>query len=366
MDVSKYFIVCAVIIDDGQFDTLWHEVETIRKKYFQNGEIKSNSVKDRDGHARRIKILERILELDFKFYAVAVEKDALRRDGGFQYKRSFLKFINGLLYKQLFENYPSIAVFADEHGGDEFKLSFQQYIKKNHKPDLFWDSELNLVSSHDNLLVQLADFLVGTIAKVYESKSNPALLESYRALLKTKALDLKEWPTKYQAYFEPDKTSKEYDRFIHSHALSKAEIYIEKHREFNDEETRLQVCVLSHLVFNSRLSSDDGYIATKSLLEHLENCGFRGVSEQAIRSQIVAKLRDKDVIIASCNQGYKIPSSYSDLFDFVERVNSLVLPLLERLNKARNSYIVASKGDVDLLKGIEYPELVEFLHILNK
>lgn len=366
MDVSKYFIVCAVIIDDCQFDTLWHEVETIRKKYFQNGEIKSNSVKDRDNHARRIKILERILELDFKFYAVAVEKDALRRDGGFPYKRSFLKFINGLLYRQLFENYPSITVFADEHGGDEFKLSFQQYIENNHKPDLFWDSELNLVSSHDNLLVQLADFLVGTIAKVYESKFNPALLESYRALLKTKALDLKEWPTKHQTYFEPDKTSKEYDRFIHSHALSKAEIYIEKHREYNDEETRLQVCVLSHLVFNSRLSSDDGYIATKSLLEHLENCGFSGVSEQAIRSQIVAKLRDKDVIIASCNQGYKIPSSYSDLFDFVERVNSLVLPLLERLNKARNSYMVASKGDVDLLKGVEYPELVEFLHILNK
>lgn len=96
----------------------------------------------------------------------------------------------------MFENYPSITVFADEHAGDEFKLSFQQYLENNHKPDLFWDSELNLVSSHDNLLVQLADFLVGTIAKVYESKSNPALLESYRALLKTKALDLKEWPTK--------------------------------------------------------------------------------------------------------------------------------------------------------------------------
>ncbi|SMF69225.1 Protein of unknown function [Alteromonadaceae bacterium Bs31] len=366
MDVSKYFIVCAVIIDDNRFDSLKQEVEAIRKKYFQTGEIKSSSVRDRDGHTRRIKILDSILELDFKFYAVAVEKDALKRDGGFQYKRSFLKFINGLLYGQLFENYPSITVFADEHGGDEFKLSFQKYIEKNHKPDLFWDSELNMVSSHDNVLVQLADFLVGTLAKVYESKSNPALLESYRALLKSKALDLKEWPTRHQAYFEPDKTSEEYDRFIHSHALSKAEIFIEKYRKFSDEETKLQVCVLSHLVFNSRLSSNDDYIATKGLLKHLESCGFIGVSEQAIRSQIVAKLRDKDVIIASCNRGYKIPSSYSDLFDFVERVNSLVLPLLERLNKARNSYNIASKGNVDLLKGPEYPELVEFLHILNK
>jgi hypothetical protein len=365
-DVSKYFIVCAVIIDDERSESMRQEVDSIRKKYFQTGEIKSSSVRDRYGHARRIKILESILELDFKFYAVAVEKDALSRDGGFQYKRSFLKFINGLLYKQLFENFPSIAVFADEHGGDEFKLSFQKYIEKNHKPDLFWESELNLVSSHDNILVQLTDFLVGTLAKVYEGKSNPALLESYRSLLKSKALDIKEWPTKHQAYFEPDKTSKDYDRFIHSHALSKAEIYIEQYHEYNDEETRLQVCVLNHLVFKSRLSSDDDYIATKGLLEHLESCGFRGVSEQAIRSQIVSKLRDKDVIIASCNRGYKILSSYADLVDFVERVNSLVLPLLERLNKARNSYLVASKDDVDLLKGPKYPELVEFLQILNK
>jgi hypothetical protein len=364
--VSKYFIVCAVIIDEDKVDALKIEVEAIRKKYFQTGEIKSSSVRDRDDHARRIKILENIQQLNFKFYAIAVEKQALSRDGGFPYKKSFLKFINGLLYKQLFEHFPSITVFADEHGGQDFKLSFQRYIEHNHKPDLFWDSELKLVSSHDNILVQLADFIVGTLAKVYEQKSNSALIESYRDLLKEKALNLKEWPTRHQAYFEPDKTSKEYDEFIHSHALSKAEIFVEKNNICNDEASRLQVCVLNHLIFVSRLSSNDDYTSTKALLNHLEKCGFKTVSEQAIRSQIVSKLRDKDVIIASCNRGYKLPSSYSDLTDFVERVNSLVLPLLERLNKARNSYLLASKGDVDLLKGPRYPELVEFLHILDK
>lgn len=365
-DVSKYFIVCAVIINESQADSLRYEVEAIRKKYFQTGEIKSSTVRDRDDHKRRIKILNSILGLDFKFYAVAVEKEALSRDAGFQYKKSFLKFINGLLYKQLFENFPSIQVYADEHGDEEFKESFRKYIEKSYKPDLFWDSKLSLVSSHDNVLVQLADFIVGTLAKIYEEKSNPALIETYRSLLKQKALDVKEWPVKHQAIFEPDKTSKEYDGFIHSHALSKSEIFVENHSKSNELETRLQVCVLSHMIFQSRLSSSDDYISTKSLLEHLENCGFNGVTEQAIRSQIISKLRDKDVIIASCNRGYKLPSSYADLVDFVERVNSLVLPLLERLNKARKSYLVASKHDVDLLKGVKYSELGEFLDILDK
>ena len=125
--VSKYFIVCAVIIDEDKVDALKIEVEAIRKKYFQTGEIKSSSVRDRDDHARRIKILENIQQLNFKFYAIAVEKQALSRDGGFPYKKSFLKFINGLLYKQLFENFPSITVFADEHGGqDKFLLAWQR------------------------------------------------------------------------------------------------------------------------------------------------------------------------------------------------------------------------------------------------
>jgi len=363
--VSKYFIVCAVIINEENFLSLSKQVEEVRKKYFQTGEMKSSTVRDRDSHKRRIKILNSLLELDFKFYAVAVEKDLLRRDGGFPYKKSFLKFINGLLYQQLFENFPVIKVYADEHGGNEFKESFRKYIEKHHKPDLFWESELYLVPSHNNILVQLADFLVGTLAKIYEGKSNPALNEAYKLLLK-KALDVKEWPTRYQTYFTPDQTSKEYDRFIHTHALSKAEIFIEKYRENKDDDTKLQVCTLSHLVFQSRLSATKEYISTKNLLLHLESCGFTNVSEQAIRSTIISKLRDKDVIIASSNRGYKIPRCYEDLFDFVERVNSQVLPLLERLNKARNSYLLASKDEVDLLKGPNYPEIVEFLEALNK
>tara|TARA_R110000782_G_scaffold14060_5_gene42349 strand:- start:3779 stop:4978 length:1200 start_codon:yes stop_codon:yes gene_type:complete len=365
-DVSKYFIVCAVIIDEGDFQALSEDVAELRKKYFQAGEIKSSKVRDRDNHERRIKILSSILELDFKFYAIAVEKDALRKDGGFPHKRSFLKFINGILYRQLFENYPAIKVYADEHGGEDFKESFRNYIEKNHKPDLFWESEINLVASQDSTLVQLADFLAGTLAKVYEGKSNPALKEKYRLLLQQKALDIKEWPTKFQTYFSPDQTSKEYDQFIHSHALSKAELFLEKNRNNQDDESKLQLCALNHLVFQSRLSTNKEYISTKSLLSHLESCGFMNVTEQAIRSTIISKLRDKDVIIASCNKGYKIPRCYEDLFDFVDRVNSLVLPLLERLNKARNSYLIASKHDVDLLKGPNYPEIVDFLEILNK
>ena len=363
---SKYFIVCALLIDEGSLHSVTRDAENIRKKHFQTGEMKSSGVKDKDNHHRRGLILRDILDLDFKFFAVCIDKSALDRDSGMGFKKSFLKNVNGMLYNRLFSTYQDIEIYADEHGSEEYKKSFANYIDKNHKPDLFWKSEMHLVPSKDNVLIQLSDFVVGSIAKIYEGKKAQNLTELYLEMLNDKGLDLIEWPTKYQTYFSPDKTVPEYDGFIHKHALAKAEIFLEQNQKRKDDETQLQVCVLGYLVFHSRLVVESGYITTKELLNHLEDRGFKKVSEQAIRSSIISKLRDKDVIISSCNKGYKIPCCYGDLFDFVTRVNSQVVPLLDRLNKARNSYLLASKDEVDLLKGPHYPHLVAFLEQLNK
>jgi len=363
---SNYYIVCAVLIDSQNEIDTFSAMETIRKRHFQTGEIKSSKVSDKDEHHRRIRIIKDIMEVDFHFSIVAVDKAAVHKDSGLQFKTSFIKYVSGLLYNQLYRSYPDLKVVADEHGNDAFKKSFQQYIETNHKPDLFWKSELSLVRSESNVMVQLADFIVGTVAKTYENKSNPALNEQYIELLKNKCLNLVEWPTKYQTYYAPDQTSNKFDRFIYEHALNQAEIFLETNSSSHDEEIQLQVCVLGHLVFKSRISPEIDYISTNILLTHLAQRGHINVTEQTIRSSIIAKLRDDGVIIASSNKGYKIPKCYADFYDFVERVNGQIIPLLDRLNKARNSYMIASKNKIDLLKGPNYPKLVAFLDELNK
>lgn len=142
-------------------------------------------------------------------------------------------------------------------------------------------------------------------------------------------------------------------------------MFLSNASEANDEETKLQCTTLSYLVFLSRFDPSREYVAGYEIIRHLEGNGFSKVSEQILRSSIIAKLRDKDVIISSCNKGYRIPKSLSDLTDFVERVNSLVLPLLDRLNKARESYKFASSGEFDFLDGKKYPELAYFLSRLG-
>lgn len=266
----------------------------------------------------------------------------------------------------MFRSHAELKIFADEHGNREFIESFKTYIGTQHKPDLFWGSDIDMIDSKSNVLIQLADFVVGSLAQIYEQKGNPALQEVCLRLIKEKALHIIEWPTKYQTHFSPLIQSDEFDSLIYKHSLAQADIFINENEDAFDIETRLQTTVLRHLVFISRFDEDRSYISTNEILDHLRSLGFSELNEQAVRSTIIAKLRDRGVLISSCNHGYKIPKTYEDLIDFVNRVNGLVLPLIERLRKARNSYLQASLGKTDLLTGTNYPDLVAFVEHLDK
>jgi len=361
---SDYFIVSAIIVSKDKKQELEEKSEELRVKYFQTGEIKSSGVGN--NNSRRTKILASVNDLNFKFYAICVDKNEINKDSGLQYKKSFLKYINGKLYNRLFTSFFDIHVISDEHGGQDFKESFKKYIEHNHKPDMFYKSKFDLVNSKSELLVQLSDFVVGTISKIYENKSSPELNEEYIKLISTKALDIDEWPTRYQAYFPKDNTSNEYSNLIYSYSLAQAENFIVNNEKSIEEETRVQAAVLRHVVFHSRFIDKNEYISTTKIINFLLHAGYGTISTYYLRSKVIAPLRDSDVIITSSNKGYKIPCSFTDMEEFVERVNSIIKPLLSRLGRARKNLNTASKGELEILKGANYPHLVDFIETLNK
>jgi hypothetical protein len=361
---SRFFVLVAVLVSEEGLRDLETGAEEIRKKYFQTGEMKSSGVGN--NHKRRITILKALEVLEFKFYSLVVDKDRINKDSGLQYKKSFLKHINGKLFNRIFSRFSDVHIIADEHGSDEYKSSFRSYIEHNHKPDMFYLSKFDLVQSKNNILVQLADFVVGSIAKVYEKKAPQELREEYLSLIKQRSVGIDEWPTKYQTYYPPDTTTDEFSQLILMHSLSSAELFIEENETRQDEDIRLQVAVARYLVFNSRWVNQEAYIATKVIQEHLLETGYGKIAELKLRSSIIAKLRDRDVIISSSNKGYKIPCCFQDMKTFVETVNGKIKPLLERLGKARSSLHMASKGEIDILKGPDYTHLVSFIEILDK
>ena len=86
---GSHFIAASVIINRDELEEIEKQIEEVRKKYFQTGEIKSNKVgKD---HRRRLIILKELSKINFTVYGVVIDKSKLYGEG-FKYKKSFYKF----------------------------------------------------------------------------------------------------------------------------------------------------------------------------------------------------------------------------------------------------------------------------------
>lgn len=112
---GSHFIIASIIINEDDINEIYVQLEAIRKKFFQSGEIKSSKVKD--NHKRRILILRELNKVNFSVYAVIIDKRKLFGEG-FKYKQSFHKYLNGILYKELYRTFPQLELKVDEHGGE--------------------------------------------------------------------------------------------------------------------------------------------------------------------------------------------------------------------------------------------------------
>ncbi len=338
--------------------------EAARARNFQTGEIKSSNVRGEDS-GRRKRILLELAELPIKLYITVVDKARVNRDGGLKFKKSFIKYVNGLLYERLFNHCEYLQVSVDEHGGSEFQSSLRSYVQARYADDLFGEDAFQTKSSKDDVLIQVADFFAGSIAHIYEGKASADVEGAYKAILRDVTLGILEWPPKYQSLFLPPVDDPGYEDYrVYQAAMKQAERFIEKVGCNPDEDQRLQLCILDYLRFRSEFVSDE-YVSTSEISNHLADRGFSGLSEQKIRSSGIAKLRDAEVIIASAPKGYKFPRSRADINDFLELAASQVLPLLDRVKKARGVYMLSSLGEYDILEAERFRQLRELLSSLD-
>lgn len=167
---GSHFIVATVICKNTNLDKLRIDIDQIRKIHnFQTGEIKSSKVAQ--NHKRRLAILQDIAKTDIRIFAVVVDKRKLNGEG-FGFKKSFYKYINNLLYKELFRTFPKLDLTVDEHGSNEFMKEFKKYVIKRHERTLFSGSEFNIQNSRQNYFIQIADFIAGTLGYIYDETKN--------------------------------------------------------------------------------------------------------------------------------------------------------------------------------------------------
>ena len=192
LDVSSYFIITAVIVDDEGISMLEPSVDSIRKVHFQTGEMKSSAVGN--NHQRRSRVLGSLASTGLKYATLVINKAEIHKESGLQYKKSFRKFLSNILYNRLFRTFPNLTIICDKHGSKSFMSSFKAYVETNKKESLFEKQLFEFVESKSNVLVQSADLISGTWAKILDPTIDIAFRDLWRSQISKSAIFVDFWP----------------------------------------------------------------------------------------------------------------------------------------------------------------------------
>ena len=129
---SKYYVVCAVIVDNENIPFIENRISEMRHNYFSGTEMKSSGIGA--NHKRRVKILTDLLLLDFQLIIMIADKQKFYEGSPLtEYKPVFKKFLNQRLYESMYCAYPKLKIIEDEYGTKEFQQGYRKYVE-THRP----------------------------------------------------------------------------------------------------------------------------------------------------------------------------------------------------------------------------------------
>ena len=212
------FISVAILVPEETYPQINEQMQEIINKV-AGGHLKSNNI--RANHSRRLQILQKIQDVPFGYYACVVDKTAIYEDSGLAYKRSFYKFISQKIYRTLGTSICDLEIYMDELGGPDFQETFKEYLKRKGLPNLFTNFTHRFVKDENYPLIQLADFIAGTLSYCFEPQRKSEYSLQFRHLLQNKETDIDFWPLRQQ-----DKTTpvpdNSFDEQIYSLVINNA------------------------------------------------------------------------------------------------------------------------------------------------
>lgn len=360
--VSTWYILCSIMVSDEKVAELRDQVEALRKKHFQTGEMKSSGLSS--NQKRWSALLRDLAPIDFGFCALLIDKREIDRSSGLQFKKSFIKNIHKRLYEKIFLAHPNLSVRADKQGREPFQNGFKEYLEKTHGPTLFDRRNFDFVDSKAEVLVQLADIVCGCLARTYADDKR-AGNKLFQALLQKSQL-LEFWPPRPQKTLTHSSTNANWttaDHRIDDYAVRTAENFINK----NDSavgDIECQVAIVNRLLLQ-REFGDSNTVTTEELIDNLRSRGLAPKSVPWFRSKIIAGLRDAGVLITSSSHGYALPSCEGDIMSFVEHAQTMCGPLLRRIKAACEAVALATNGEVNVLQRPQFEQIAALVDTLN-
>ncbi|MBD1382609.1 hypothetical protein [Metabacillus arenae] len=356
-DVSRNFIIVVLLVKGDDKQPLEIGLEKI--KYFQKEEVNSNT------DQRRIEILNQLKDLPFYVDAYVIDKTRIREELGVRNKEQFIHFLTRFLYDHLHGAFEELDLSANDN--KEFLGEFKKFVEKNSIRDLFDYTPFGFTESGSDKILKLANFIAGSFDTSNDKTQIAENNKEFLKILKSKINKMNYWPLDYGTFnydFENDPNVSEMDKLIARKSIDLACDYIRVHNKNPEIDERDRVDFIKFLLFKLKENQRE-YVYTEEILANLNAIRKRKMQIHYFRSNIVSKLRDQGLLIASSNKGYKLPTSIEDLYDFVGLTSLNIHPMIERISKCRDQILLTTNKKIDILDREEYMDLKQIVD-MNK
>lgn len=188
---SKYFIVALVAFQDHDEALAADDRITLLRKEHglpDNFEFHFNKMKP----AHRRTFLKAVAPYNFFYFGIVINKAKLSGPG-FQFKGSFYKYTCGLIFENAKPRLSSAIVVIDESGSKDFRRELKKYLVRRLKDDSgkCFIKKVKTQDSAKNNLLQLADMVVGAVARCYSGKKDS---RECRSLIAHREIYVQFWP----------------------------------------------------------------------------------------------------------------------------------------------------------------------------
>ncbi|HEV2835512.1 MAG TPA: DUF3800 domain-containing protein [Pyrinomonadaceae bacterium] len=188
---SKYFIVALVAFDDrDEAQAADDRIALLRKEQGLSENFEFHFSNMRPAHRRLF--LSAIASYDFFYFGIVINKAKLTGPG-FQFKDSFYKYACGLIFENAKPLLSNATVIVDGSGSRDFRRQLKNYLLRRLKDD-YGKCLIKKVKTEDsdrNNLLQLADMVVGSIARFYSGKKDS---RDCRDISKHREIYVQFWP----------------------------------------------------------------------------------------------------------------------------------------------------------------------------
>ena len=183
---SAFVMAGAAIMSPEIASAINQEITNLRKElgWRKEEEFKFNKSSKRV----RLKFLETVRKYDFSIYAVYIKKS----NYPIHYKFSSEEVLYNWTMKELLEIIPlkEATITVDGKYGRPYGMRLKTYMRRNLNAEARKIAKFNVHDSNRDNLVQLADFIAGTVDRSLQTNKTDS--SEYIKLVKTKIIELNE------------------------------------------------------------------------------------------------------------------------------------------------------------------------------